>query len=75
METKIELKTIHDLPQEIKNMYGIMDDLQNITRPTFVNIDGNYNIEEHPHTYWIRIHKKAMITIYKEFVSMQITIY
>lgn len=75
MEATTEIKTIHDLPQEIKDMYGIMEDLQSITRPTFVNVDGNYNIEEHPHTYWIKIHKKAHITIYKEFVSMQITIF
>ena len=75
METKTELKTIHDLHEEVKKMYGIDYRNDNITKPAFVNIDGNYNIEEHPYTYWINIHRKAVITIFKEHVTMQITIF
>lgn len=75
METKTELKTIHDLPQEIKDVYSIKEDSDSIGSPSFVGFQGmEYLIEKGESTYEITIPNKCVINIWINVKHLHITI-
>ena len=75
METKTELKTIHDLPEKMKSMYGIFYEREAITSPFFIGLtDNDYVIEDNGVTHTIRIIDKCVITLWNEVNHIHITI-
>ncbi len=76
MKTEIEIKTLRDLPQEMKDMYGIKDGSESIYEPAFVGLTSHeYSIEEGEVAYSIRVENKAHITLYKNFQMLHISIF
>ena len=77
METKTELKTIHDLPESMKEMYDITDSHECIGDPCFINLkDKNYTIESNEVTHTINVQGLLLIVLWdrSKIMTLQILI-
>lgn len=75
METKIELKTIHDLPESMKEMYDITDSHECIGDPCFINLKGrNYTIESNGVTHTINVQGLLLIVLWDNSKIMTVQI-
>lgn len=70
-----ELKTIHDLPKEIKEMYEITDEHESINKPVFIGLLGKeYTITNNGTTYRIERSNKCIIHLWVEKTYIHITV-
>ena len=77
MKTKTELKTIHDLPESMKEMYYITDDYECIAQPCFINLkDKDYTIESNGVTHTINVQGLLLIVLWdrSKIMTLQILI-
>jgi hypothetical protein len=75
METKTELKTIHDLPEKMKSMYDITDSHECIGDPCFINLeDKNYTIESNGVTHTIKVQGLLLIVLWNASKIMTVQI-
>ena len=75
MKTKTELKTIHDLPKSMKEMYDIRDGIDCINSPCFVSLKTkDYSIATNGITHTIYVEESVVITLWNKVENMHITI-
>ena len=69
------MKTIHDLPESMKEMYDITDSHECIGEPCFISLkDKDYTIESNGTTHTIKIKNLIIICLWDKVKLMTVQI-